>query len=175
MAVPHLLTLKVIQAIKAELEALMPQALLDQAPEQSVQVTLEPPRSYFIYESAIAYRTPALFIVAERIDFRKAELAANHLNYRARVNVTAIIEDKDAERLYTKAYVYQAAMHSLLDQRELTSTPLSMKIYSVVQTAEFSPLLSQIAKDANAPGAIFRKEVSLQIDAFCFEPMQPTQ
>jgi hypothetical protein len=142
-------------------------------PPPSPVVSLEKPRDYFIYPRAIGYRTPCVFVIADRIDFQKREKGANHINANVRVNVTVLIEDKDADRITRKAYRYQSALQSVLDQAQLLSSDLepsdtSLKIVSVVQNAAFSPLYSN-TDDPNSPGAVYRKEVSLEIDCYTFE------
>jgi hypothetical protein len=37
------------------------------------KVSTEPPQSYFFYEEAKGYRTPAVFIIARNIDFQKEQ------------------------------------------------------------------------------------------------------
>jgi len=125
-------------------------------------VSVDPPTDYFTYQSAKAYRSPAVFIIPERMDFKKRERGQNHINAETRLNVTVVIEDKDAERIYLKAYRYQAALVGLLDQASLTSSDGKVKIVCVIENAQFSPLYSD-AKEANDPRAIFRKEVSVEL------------
>lgn len=132
-------------------------------------VTMEPPRDYFIYPKAKGYRTPAVFVIGDRIDFLKERRGANHINAAVRINLTVLIEDKDAERITTKAYRYQAALHQILDQVQLIPADNKAKITLVIQSAGFSPLYSNL--NEGDPQAVFRKEVSLEIDAFQFEQL----
>lgn len=131
-------------------------------------VSVEPPRDYYNYPKAIGYRTPAVFVIGDRIDFQKREKGANHINANVRLNVTVLIEDKDADRITRKAYRYQAALHECLDQVSLTSSDDKVKIVIVVQNAAFSPLYSN-TDDPTAPGSVFRKEVALELDCFHYE------
>lgn len=145
----------------------------DAAPPGAPVVSIEKPREYFIYPRAIGYRTPCVFVIADRIDFQKREKGSNYINANVRVNVTVLIEDKDADRITRKAYRYQSALQSVLDQVQLLSSDLepsdtSLKIVSVVQNAAFSPLYSN-TDDPNAPGAVYRKEVSLELDCYTYE------
>ncbi len=132
-------------------------------------VTMEAPRDYFTYPRAMGYRTPVCFVIGDSIDFLKEIRGANHVNARITINVTVLVEDKDADKVTRKAYRYQAAMHQVLDQVSLTPAGKNTKITLVVQTAAFSPLYSN-TDDATAPNAVFRKEISLGIDAFVYEP-----
>jgi hypothetical protein len=134
-------------------------------------VTTEAPHDYFIYPKAQGYRTPAVFIVPERQDFKKQERGANHINAETRLNISVLIEDKDAERLYLKAYRYQAALMGLLDQASLTSSDGKVKLTVVVENAQFSPLYS-LTKDPSAPNAVFRKEVWLECSVEHYETLK---
>lgn len=135
--------------------------------------TFEAPRDYYTYPRAMGYRTPACFVIADRIDFQKREKGANYINANIRLNVTVLIEDKDADRITRKAYRYQAALQSVLDQAQLLSSDLEpsdtkLKIVVVVQNAAFSPLYSN-TEDPTAPGSVYRKEVSLELDCYAYE------
>jgi hypothetical protein len=116
----------------------------------------------------MGYRTPACFVIADRIDFQKREKGANHINANIRINVSVLIEDKDADRITRKAYRYQSALQSILDQVQLLSTDGALKIVTVVQNAAFSPLYSN-TDDPTAPGSVYRKEVSLELDCYAYE------
>jgi hypothetical protein len=131
-------------------------------------LSYEAPRGYYIYPRAIGYRTPACFVIADRIDFQKREKGANHINANVRLNVSILIEDKDAERITRKAYRYQSALQTVLDQVQLLSGDGALKIVVVVQNAAFSPLYSN-TEEPNAPGSVYRKEVSLELDCYAYE------
>ena len=161
-----------VYLIKNYLSANMQAALLDVAsvhPTYPV-VSVEPPTDYFIYTHARAYRTPAVFIIPERMDMKKRERGQNHINAETRLNVTVVIEDKDAERIYLKAYRYQSALAGLLDQASLTTDEGKVKIVVVIENMHFSPLYTD-AKDVTDPRAIFRKEVSLELAVQHFETL----
>lgn len=133
-------------------------------------VTVDPPADYFIYTHSRAYRTPAVFIIPERMDMKKRERGQNHINGETRINVTVVIEDKDAERIFLKAYRYQAALMGLLDQVELTTGDGKVKIVVVIENAQFSPLYTD-AGDPKDPRTIFRKEVSVELAVQHFESL----
>ncbi len=158
-----------IMLMKAYMKANMPQALADVRTQRADKlVTTEPPTDYYIYPKAQGYRTPCVFIIPERIDFKKTERQANFIDGITRVNVTVLIEDRDAERLYIKAWRYQAALQGILDGTQLTSADQRVKITIVVMNAAFSPLYST-SQDPSAPNAVFRKEVSLECDVYHYE------
>jgi hypothetical protein len=124
------------------------------------KVTTEPPQSYFIYEKAKGFRTPACFTILRQINFQKDTLGANHITGRANMNVTVVIEDKDAEKLSIKAWRYQAALHEVLDQKVLTVTDKA-KLFLIVDDALFSPIYT--AQIANGPEGVFRQEMALDL------------
>ena len=134
-------------------------------------VSTEAPRDYFIYPKAQGYRTPAVFVIPERMDFKKKERGANHVNAETRLNITVLIEDKDAERLYYKSYRYQAAMFGLLDQAILTSGDSKVKIVVVVESAQFSPLYSNTGTHGTS-NSVFRKEVWLECAVQHYESLK---
>lgn len=123
-------------------------------------VTTEPPRSYFIYEKAAGYRTPAVFVIADNVDFA-LERGANHINAISNINVTVLIEDKDAEKLTIKSWRYQAALHELLANTRLTSADNAVTIVTKVLRVSYSPLYALKGREDD-PQAFFRKEVALE-------------
>ena len=162
-----------VYLVKAYLSANMATALLQVATTRASTypvVAVDPPADYFVYNHARAYRSPAVFIIPERMDFKKRERRQNHINAETRLNVTVVIEDKDAERIYLKAYRYQAALAGLLDQAELTSADGKVKIITVIENCQFSPLYSD-AKNPEDPRAVFRKEVSVELAVQHYESL----
>jgi hypothetical protein len=157
-------------AIIAKLQTDLPLALSDiRANRADNLVTMEPPRDYYVYPKAQGYRTPAVFVIGDRIDFMKAQHGANHVNAAIRVNVTVLVEDKDAERLMRKSYRYQAAMHQVLDQAALMTLDNQARLTLVVQNASFSALYSNL--EAGNPNAVFRQEIALELDVYDFEQL----
>lgn len=128
------------------------------------QVNLTEPLTYFIYETAKGYKTPAIFVICEDFDFRLSENQANHINGTARVNVTVVVEDREKSQLTYKCWRFQSALHELLAQTALTSTDNRLKLTVAVKRASFSPVYSSAAERGTA--AVFRKEVMLELDVF---------
>lgn len=158
-----------IDLIETQIKSNIATALADVRTQRAdPTVSTEPPNGYYIYEKSQAYRCPAVFIIGDRIDFKKLEKQANFIDAVSRINVTVLIEDKDAERLTIKAWRYQAALHEVLDQVQLTSADSRVKITIVVMNASFSPLYS-LTQDPTAANAIFRKEVVLECDVHHYE------
>lgn len=169
MSVRHLVE-TAVDLVKAKLQTELPAALNDIRINRADNlVTLEPPRDYYVYPKAMGYRTPAVFVIGDRIDFLKERRGANHINAAIRVNVTVLVEDKDAERITRKAYRYQAAIHQVLDQKRLFSADGDAALTVVIQSASYSPLYSNLA--AGDPQAVFRQEIALELDVFQFEPL----
>lgn len=133
-------------------------------------ISMEVPKDYFIYPKAQGYKAPAVFVIGDNIDFRKRELGANHINCTIRVNLTVLVEDRDADRITKKAYRYQSALSEVLDQQGLTTADNEFKMWVVIQRAAYSPLYSN-ATDVGQTDAVYRKEVSLELDCYAVEQL----
>lgn len=170
MSTRHLVE-TVVKGIEDLLKSNLPTALTDiRINRNDAFVTLEPPRDYFIYPKAQGYRTPCVFIIGDRIEFQKIQKAANHINASVRVNLTCLVEDKDAERLMIKSYRYQAAIHEVLDQIQFMSTDGKAKTTVIIESAIFSPLYSNAGEVGN-PQAVFRREIGLELNCQLFEQL----
>jgi hypothetical protein len=170
MSTRHLVEI-CVRGIQAQLEANLPAALNDIRTNRNDNfVTMEPPRDYFVYPKAMGYRTPAVFIIGDRIDFQKRATAANHINANCRVNITVLVEDKDSERIMIKSYRYQAAIHEVLDQTQFSSSDNKSKVTLVIQGASFSPLYTN-AGNTGDPQTVFRREIALEVDCYIFEQL----
>lgn len=151
-----------VNAIQAQIKANISAALADVRTERGdAKVSTEPPQSYFIYETAKGYRTPACFTIMRDMNFQKAEMGANHITARGLVTVSIVVEDKDREKLTIKAWRYQAALHEILDQVILDVT--GAKIFLIVTDAVFSPIFT--AGKADGPTGVFRQEMALSVEA----------
>jgi hypothetical protein len=158
-----------VDAIIAKLKADLPAELATiRSARADNLVTMEAPRDYYVYPRAKGYRTPAVFVIGDRIDFQKDRKGANHVNAAVRINISFLVEDKDAERLVRKSYRYQAAVHKVLDQATLTSPEGSARMTLVIQNAAFSGLYSNL--EPGDPQAVYRQEISLEVDCFQYEP-----
>jgi hypothetical protein len=131
-------------------------------------VSTEPPNEYFFFERSWNLRPPSVFIVSPKMDLRKSEKQANYISGKSRVNVTVVVEDQTGENLVFKAWRYQAALHQVLDQVELTSGDNTTKLVVVVNSVEMSPIYSS-AKDVTSTEAVFRREVYLACDVEHYE------
>jgi len=156
----------IIAKLKAELPPVLVAIRANRADDL---VTLEPPRDYYVFPKAKGYRTPAVFVIGDRIDFLKEQRGANHVNAALRVNISILVEDKDAERLIRKSYRYQAAAHQVLDQAVMMSGDAQARFTVVIQSASFSPLYSNL--EAGDPQAVFRQEIALECDVYNFEQL----
>lgn len=159
-----------VDLIVDKLEADLPVALQDIRVNRADNlVTMEPPRDYYIYPKSLGYRTPAVFVIGDRIDFLKNEKQANFIDATCRVNISVLVEDKDAERLMKKSYRYQAAVHQVLDQAVLLSADGQAKMTVVIMNASFSGLYSTLKE--NDPQSVFRQEIALECDVQNYEQL----
>lgn len=120
-------------------------------------VNTNPPQAYFFYETSKALRTPAVFIIADSMDFKLEERMANHINAETFFKISVVIEDRAEDYLTIKAWRYQAALHHVLNQTEIEDTTANVKIVITVREARFSPVFTDSGTQPNN----FRKEVSL--------------
>lgn len=143
------------------LKAGLPDALNEVgAAAKDPQMTLEDPRQYFVYEKPQGLALPAVFVIVDSINFRIAEKQANHVNAKARVNVSILVEDQDEETLTYKADRYLSALHGVLDQANIVAEDGAQALTVVVYNATFSP--RYMAQEAQGDGGKFRKEVLLE-------------
>lgn len=154
-----------LQCIKTNIAAALDAVQAD-APDHTV--TTEPPRSYFIYSGAKGFRCPAVWVMAEEFDFRQQEKGANFIDALARINVSVLLEDRNTELLTRRCWRYQSALHTVLDETQLTTTDNKLKIVVVIRRATFLPTYSNTV-DKNSPEAVFRKEVLLECDVDHYE------
>ena len=160
-----------VREIQAALKSGIPAALTDIRINRADNlVTLEPPRDYFVYPKAMGYRTPCVFIIGDSINFQKREAGSNFVNANVRINVTVLVEDKDAERIMMKSYRYQAAIHQVLDQTQFDTADGKCRFTAVIQGASFSPLYSN-TEDSSSSQAIFRREIALEVDCYLYEQL----
>lgn len=151
---------EVTALIKSEISDVLSQLRIDRG---DAKVSTEPPQSYFIYESAKGYRTPAVFVIAQDMDFQKSVYNANHITAKVTLGVSVLIEDKDKEKLTIKAWRYQAALHQILDQRQILVSPNKAKLFLIVNNAQFSPTFSG-ESSGNGTAGVFRKEMALSLE-----------
>lgn len=145
--------------IKSEISAVLANLRTDRG---DAKVSTEPPQSYFIFEEAKTYRTPAVFIIARDIDFQKEVLRANHVTAKLDIGVSVVVEDKDKEKLTIKAWRYQAALQEILDQKNIVVSPDKAKMFIVVNSASFSPVF--VTEQMQGATGVFRKEVALTLE-----------
>lgn len=150
---------EITSLIKANISAKLAALRTDRGDSK---VSTEPPQSYFIYEEAKGYRTPAVFVIARSIDFQKEVYGANHTAAKIDIGVSVLVEDKDKEKLSIKAWRYQAALHEILNQAIIVVSPNKAKLFLIVKNADFSPVFT--AKQAEGSSGAFRKEVALTVE-----------
>lgn len=123
-------------------------------------VSLENPKSYFIFERPQGYELPAVFVMLPDLDFRIKDMKANFINAEGKLAVVVWVEDQDEEKLTYKAWRYQSALYSVLDQADIVSSDQKLKLKPVVYHTEVSNT-QEYATD-QGQGARFRKAVLLR-------------
>lgn len=165
MSTRHL-TEVAVNLIIAKLQAGLPAALTDiMVNRNDPVISYELPKDYYIYDRPAGYKTPAVFVIGDSIDFRKKELGANHINANIRINVSVTVDDKDEVRITKKCWRYQAAISEVLDQQRLTAADNAFTLWVVIQRAAYSDLY---IRDTDA---VFRKEVRLELDCYAVEQL----
>lgn len=129
------------------------------------KVSTEPPAQYFIYEGAIGYKTPAVFIVADSVDFRLSR-GPNHISAAVKVYVSCVVEDRMQDLLTLKCFRYQDALHKCLDRQHLLTTDSRVKNIVKVTRVDIS---SNQTKKMSSTESVFRKEVMLTLEVEHFE------
>lgn len=131
------------------------------------QVSLENPKSYFIYEQPQAYECPAVFVICDDIDFKIQDRKSNFINADDSIKVSIAVEDQDEEQLTYKAWRYQSALHSVLDESTITSSDNKLVLKCVVYRNRFSQIY--LRQEDRGPIGKFRKEVMLECTVTHFE------
>lgn len=125
-------------------------------------VTVEPPRSYFFYERPYVFEAPGVFVIPIDLDFNLPK-GANHISAKLRVNVAAVVEERDKINLSRKCWRYQVALYDILNETRLTSADNSLVLVVKVLHARFTPEYTTAGKEGNT-GGFFRKEVHLECE-----------
>lgn len=128
-------------------------------------VSLENPKSYFFYEKPQGYDLPAVFVIPKTIDFAIDKNKSNFVNAETMYQISVLVEDQDLDRLTVKAWRYQSALHSVLDQAVITSADNALQLRVIVKNATFTPAWS---KSTGLDGD-FRKEVVLECEVTHWE------
>lgn len=130
-------------------------------------VTVQNPRSYFIFDGAHTYQCPAIFVVADSVEIPEERTGANQVTAFMKFYVTAVVEGQEAAGLTILSERYQAALFKILHWTTLTDLTLNVKDWIRVVRMEFSPLFTKTRVQDNL--ANFRKEVSLELEVKHFE------
>lgn len=146
--------------IKAGIAA---QLAIVSADRPDAKVTLEAPKHYSIFDKIIAYQCPAIVVCGEDVDFAN-ERGQNFIASKNTVYVSAIIEDRDAERLTLKCWRYQDALFALLDSAQIDVPGANIKNVITVTRAEYSNTFQAKAQNPGDSANPFRKEVMLTLE-----------
>lgn len=160
MSAPYKLTEGMVDLVIAYIQANIGAALDLVAPSvTTILPSLEQPVEYFVYQKPQGYRTPAIFVIADDLDFKVQENKTNYIGAQSRMNVSVVVEDSDEEVLTRKAWRYQTALHNVLDEARLVSADSKLVNKVIVYHHRFSDLFFDTKGPSN--GARFRKEVVL--------------
>lgn len=133
-------------------------------------VTTEPPKEYFIYPTANAYRAPAIFTIFEGQKILNKTSDGNHINAVDDIVVVAVVEDRLERLLTRKAWRYQAALMQSLHLVTLTNSDGGLRLFLKVDSCEFSATVNLVGE--RAQDALFRKEMGLRLSVDHIENLQ---
>lgn len=131
-----------------------------------VNTELPPDQSYFTFSGAKAYRKPAIFVVAQEVDF-KLDRGQNFIDGTIRFIVSVVVEEKNQTLLTVKADRYLDALHSLLQGIEIVDEDNKTKIVISVMKARFS---EDFAEKPDV-GMQFTKEVAFDCDVEIYQQL----
>lgn len=133
-------------------------------------VSLETPYSYFRFPNAIGLRAPAIFTIAEDMDFRLQQ-GQNFISATTKISVAVICEDKDHFLLTQKVWRYQAALTKVLWNTEALSSDNRVKIICKVVRNTFSSIFPRDRREDD-PDEVFRKEVVVDLEVEHYENIE---
>ena len=155
---------------KANIETALAAVRADRNSAQNLGISTPAFREYFIARNYTALQPPALFIVCDDVDFKKAERGANFIDATAHYTIAAISEGQTNEIVARATWRYQAALSQILDQKILTSADGTFRIVVIVRNADFSEEYD-LSTQAGNPAKRWRKEVHLKCDVEIFESL----
>lgn len=126
--------------------------------------SIDAPQSYFIYESAIDLKCPALYVIADSVD-TQLQRGQNHLNAQIKYTLSIVFEYKDAEKCVRGLYRYVDALYRLLNLTQLDSSDSRARNVIKVVAIDYSGLQQNKDQEQN----IFRKEAMLTLMVEHFE------
>ncbi len=132
-------------------------------------VSTEPPREYFIYADANIYRPPAVFTLFESQMIKNTASDGNFINANDSIVVVCVVEDRLERLLTIKAWRYQAALMQSLHLVTLTNSDGGVRLFSKVNSCEFSAILPHKMKDETQ---VFRKEIGLRLSVDHIENLE---
>ena len=151
----------VLQAIEAERNAIPDSG--------NIGVPLPLPREYFISKNFLALQPPSVFVVCERIDFKKSR-GANHINATARFGIVTIVEAQTSNQSTRMADRYVAAYSQLLDNLGLTNANDTFSIKIIAQGVEFSEDYT-VSTQKGDTAQMWRKGFKLNCDVEFYEAL----
>lgn len=149
----------IIAAIKANIAAELADIRADRG---DPTVTVENPKSYFIYDGAHTYQCPAIFVVVDSGEVPDSTTRTNYVSAKMKVFVSAVVEGSYEKALTINCERYQAALFKILHQATIADMTDNVKIYITCKRFQFSPLYTKSRKSENMGD--FRKEVAIELE-----------
>lgn len=126
-----------------------------------------PFQEYFIARNIKAMRAPAVFVIADEIDFKK-DRGANFITATASFQIAAVVEAQIMEDAARICFRYQAALQKILDNASLTTADQALRIVCIVRTGKFTEEYDPSEKPGTT-SAVWRKGVLLRVDVELYE------
>lgn len=160
---PVNITEQVVMDIKDYIKSNIASALVDVRTDRDSSVNTEVPKEYFIASQMHAFRTPAIFIIADNVEFNNDQ-GPNYIDATLKIIVSVVVEEKDLEKLAKKSWRYQDALFKLLNQTTFGNESGAVVKYMFntrVNNIYFSEDFS--FKDEGDSLSVFNKEVALEL------------
>lgn len=162
-----------VQLIQTQIQNNISQALANvRAARSDANVTTEPPREYFNYPTANVYRAPGVFTIFEHQRIQNSKSDGNHINAIDTIVVACVVEDRIERLLTVKCWRYQAALMQCLHLVSLTNTDGNLRLFSKVESCEFSAIVNLKGKALRDGDVLFRKETALRLSVDHIENLE---
>lgn len=123
------------------------------------KVQTSPPKAYLIFDQAIGYEIPCIFVIGDTSDMR-LDRGQNFIAAQNTVYVSALVEDRNAENLTMMCWRYSDALHAILDGAQIDIPLMEVKNIIKVVKIEYSNTFQMKQQNQD----VFRKEVMLTLE-----------
>ncbi len=120
---------------------------------------LQEPQSYFIHDQAINLKCPAVYLLADDVDFQN-EKGQNFIDAKQQLQVSIVFEAKDMDHCVRGLYRYVDAMFNVLDHWGIESADERSKNVLILSHVSYSGLQNKSDQQQN----IFRKEAMMMFN-----------